>query len=106
MEITRDVILDLLPLYLADEVSADTRALVEEYLETDPKLANLAQQSTAIGLPEDVPIPLTKEDKMEAYKEAKRLLFRRIVILAVVISFMLLALLGMIWLGAFFVISS
>jgi len=106
MEITRDVILDLLPLYLADEVSADTRALVEKYLEIDPELASIAEQSTAIGLPEDVPIPLTKEDKMEAYKEAKRLLFRRIVILAVVISFMLLALLGMIWLGAFFVISS
>ena len=34
--VTRGVILDLLPLYLADEVSTDTRRLVECYLETDP----------------------------------------------------------------------
>ena len=47
MEITRNVILDLLPLYLADEVSADTRALVEKYLETDPELANIAEQSAS-----------------------------------------------------------
>ena len=106
MEITRDVILDLLPLYLADEVSADTRALVEKYLETDPELANIAEQSATIELPEDIPIPLAKDDKMEAYREAKRIMFRRIVILAVVISFALLTLLVMIWLGAFFVISS
>ena len=29
MEITRNVILDLLPLYSANEVSADSRALIE-----------------------------------------------------------------------------
>jgi hypothetical protein len=40
MEITRNVILDLLPLYLADEVSDDTRLLVEKYLETNPELAD------------------------------------------------------------------
>ena len=45
MDITRNVILDLLPLYLADEVSADTRALVDKYLESDPQLSNLAKQS-------------------------------------------------------------
>ena len=39
MEVTKDVILDLLPLYSADEASADTRALVEEYLAAHPELA-------------------------------------------------------------------
>ena len=42
MEITRNVIEDLLPLYLADEASADTRMLVGEYLKTDPELADVA----------------------------------------------------------------
>ncbi|GAH31500.1 unnamed protein product, partial [marine sediment metagenome] len=45
MKITRNVILDLLPLYLADEVSEDTRALIEKYLKTDPQLAKVAKQS-------------------------------------------------------------
>ena len=34
MKITRDVIYDLLPGYFAGEVSADTRALVDEFLAT------------------------------------------------------------------------
>ena len=105
MEITRDVILDLLPLYLADEVSADTRALVEKYLETDPELASIAEQSAAPELAVDIPIPLTTEDKMEAFREAQRLMFRRFVILAVLISFTILALLGVVLL-AFFAISA
>ena len=101
MEITRNVILDLLPLYLAGEVSADTRALVEEYLETDPELANVAKQSAAMELPGDIPIPLTKEDEMEAYRKTKRLMFLGTVILAVLIS----AAMGLALL-AFFLISS
>lgn len=39
MEITRNVIQDLLPLYLAGEVCPETRALVEEYLSRDATLA-------------------------------------------------------------------
>ncbi len=94
MEITRNVILDLMPLYLANEASADTRALVEKYLETDPELAKIAEQSAAMELPEDIPVPLTEEDKMEAYREAQRLLYRRTVIWAVLIAFMILSCLG------------
>jgi hypothetical protein len=89
MEITRNVILDLLPLYLADEASAETRKLVEEYLETDPELASIAKRSAAVGLPRDIPVPLSRDDKMEAYKVAKRHLFRRIIILAIVMAFAL-----------------
>jgi anti-sigma factor RsiW len=43
MKITRDIVLDLLPLYLAGEASADTRALVEEYVQTDPELRACAR---------------------------------------------------------------
>ena len=85
MTITRNVILDLLPLYQAGEVSADTRALVEKYLETDPELAKIAR-SPAIELPQDIPVSLTKEDKMQAYLEAKRLMFLRTLVLVIAIS--------------------
>ena len=54
MKITRDVVTDLLPLYVAGEASADTRALVEEYLLEDPGLqaeANHARRELAAGPP-------------------------------------------------------
>ena len=44
MQITRDVILDLLPLYCAGEVTVDTRTLVEEFLRQDPSLATQAAE--------------------------------------------------------------
>ena len=110
MKVTRNVIEDLLPLYLADEVSADTRTLVEEYLETDPELANMAQDLAKTELPGDIPVPLTKEDQMEAYKEARRLMFLRTVILAITIATTLscalgLGLLAAVWLGVFRLVS-
>ena len=61
MEITRNVILDLLPLYSANEVSADTRVLVEEYLKTDPELANIAKQLETMEKPRDIPVPLSRD---------------------------------------------
>lgn len=100
MEITRNVILDLLPLFLADEVSADTRALVKEYLETDPELADIANQTETMELPKDIPIPLTEEDKMEAYREAKRFIFLRTAILAISISFTVVCVLALALLAA------
>jgi hypothetical protein len=86
MEITRNVILDLLPLYSANEVSADTRTLVEEYLETDPELANIAKQLAGMEKPGDIPVPLSQDDEMKAYKKARRLKLLFTIILAGVIS--------------------
>jgi anti-sigma factor RsiW len=84
MEVTRDVILDLLPLYLADEVSADTRALVEKHLEADPELARIAEQSAAEL--KDVPVPLTKEDAMKAYEKANKWMVIRTLGLSAIIA--------------------
>lgn len=90
MKVTRDVILDLLPLYLADEVSDDTRHLVEQYLAADPQLARLARQAPETRLPDDIPVPLTAEDEMQAFKKAKRLLFQHnlFLLLAVLFTFL------------------
>lgn len=76
MEVTRNVILDLLPLYLAGETSADTAALVESYLKVDPELERLAEHATSKGLAE-IPVPLSKEAAMEAYvKATQQMIFR------------------------------
>jgi len=104
VKITRNVILDLLPLYLAGEVSADTRTLVREYLETDPELAEIGKQS-ATELPDDIPIPLIEESKMEAYREAQRLILRRTIVWAVLIAFALLSCVGLTLLAMLFLTS-
>lgn len=96
LEVTRNVILDLLPLYLAGEVSADTTTLVENYLATDPELAAMAKQAATTRLSE-VPVPLSKEAALEAYIQAnQRLLTRTLVwgafLVVVVVGFIALVL--------------
>jgi uncharacterized membrane protein len=67
-----------------------------------PELANIAEQSAAMESLEDIPVPLTQEDKIEAYRKAKRLMLLRIIILVVVISCVLSTLLMMVALLVFF----
>jgi hypothetical protein len=43
----RNVVLDLLPLYVAGEASAETRALIEESLGVDPDLRRRAEEARA-----------------------------------------------------------
>jgi hypothetical protein len=92
MDITRDIVLDLLPLYIAGEVSDDTKIIVERFLETDPSLASMVEQATGIGFNE-VPIPLSQEEIMEGYKKANKMMVIRTLGLAVVIAGTLLAVL-------------
>jgi len=106
MEITRNVILDLLPLYLADEVSADTRTLIEQFLESDQELANVVKRSAELEFRKDVPAPLTEEDEMEAYRKAKRLMTQRTIFLGAIISVAILSLLGLLLLAVSFLTSA
>jgi len=71
-EISRNVIMDLLPLYLADELSPDSKALVEKALSEDPELAEIVKNATVNHSIGEIPVPLTKDDAMESYNEAKR----------------------------------
>jgi len=90
MKIPQHVILDLLPLYLADEVSEETRNLVEEYLKNDPQLATLAEQAKSATSLQEIPAPTNKESEMEAFKKVKKLMVQHNVflILAVLTTFM------------------
>jgi len=73
-KIPQHVILDLLPLYLAEEVSRETRELIEEYLKTDPQLATLAEQAKHAPSLQEIPAPITKETEMEALKKVKKMM--------------------------------
>ncbi len=85
MEPTRDVIKDLLPLYLAREASADSRALVEDYLARDAELAELARQWQT-QLPGPPPAPARPDAQAVAFQEARRQIANRVITLAAVIA--------------------
>jgi len=91
-EISRDVILDLLPLYLAGEVSEETAALVKKRLESDPELAETAKEMAKADSLNKVPIPFKKETAMETYQEAKKWMTIRIIGVAAIIGMVLMCL--------------
>lgn len=64
MNVTREIITDLLPLYFSGEASADTVAMVDEFFRQDPEFAHLARRMSDVRekLVRDVPAP---EDTME-----------------------------------------
>jgi anti-sigma factor RsiW len=89
-EVTKDVILDLLPLYLAGEVSNDTAALVKEYLEAEPELAETAKEMAKTDSLGKVPLPFKKDAALETYQEAKKWMTIRTLGLAALFAMVLI----------------
>lgn len=88
MNVTKDIIDDLIPLYAAGECSADTRALVEEYLQQHPQQAGELRRIMNTPLPG--PVPAAKGlDEVRAFREARRRLRRRSWLMAAAIFFSL-----------------
>jgi hypothetical protein len=87
MKITRDVVTDLWPLYVSDECSADTRALIDQFLKDDPALAALlAETHDRDLLTADIPAMPAEQGKV-ALVRTKQLLRRRMLLLALAIFF-------------------
>lgn len=57
MNVTRDVISDLWPLYAAGEATADTRALVEAFLAGDPEFARTLNANVELPVQGPPPAP-------------------------------------------------
>lgn len=94
MNVTREVIKDLLPLYQEGEVSRDTRELVEQFLAKDPELREQVAAASAIGprrvvIRQEVDQALaTLEKTKAALGRQKRLQFFAILLSLVPFSFM------------------
>jgi len=86
-KIPQHLILDLLPLYLANEVSEKTHRLIEEYLRTDPHLAKLADQTQHTTSLQEIPAPLKKETEMESLKKAKKQMVLRNIYMVLALLF-------------------
>ena len=74
MKVTREVIVDLLPVYLAGEASPATRALVEDYLKQDPELAQRIRLQWAENLKRAAPSGLPPELELRSLKRTRSLL--------------------------------
>lgn len=86
MQVTRDIVIDLLPLFHSGEASKDTRAAIEEFLRQDPSLAQLANQEVA----GTVPTTAGSELERRTIVQTRAVIRRRGRILAMAILFTLL----------------
>lgn len=70
MNISRNVVKDLIPVYLAGDASAETQALVESFLKTDPELAGdvTAARASSLGLPATRP-PTAEKQTLDATRQ-------------------------------------
>jgi hypothetical protein len=92
MRVTRDVITDLWPVYESGEASADTRALVDEFLRGEPEVAALLRRAGEAAVP---PAPaLPPDHQRHALARTQRLLRRGQWLLGAGLFFTLLPLAG------------
>jgi hypothetical protein len=88
MNITKDIINDLIPLYAANECSADTRRLVEEYLQQNPQQADELRRIMSTPIPGTLP-PAKSLEETRAFREARRRIRRRAFFMGLAIFFSL-----------------
>jgi hypothetical protein len=74
MNVTREVILDLIPVYLAGEASPATCALIDEYLRQDPELAQRVHTLAADSLATITRPPLSSDVELRSLHRARALI--------------------------------
>ncbi len=89
MNITREVITDLLPLYYSGDCSPDTRRLITEFLASDPEFARKLRTAEQQPLPSGIPQQLKREDELTTLGRTQRLLRFRSSIMGLAIFFTL-----------------
>lgn len=77
MNVTREIIIDLLPVYLSGEASTDTRALVESFLKQDPDLAQRIRGQVVENMSKAAPSFLPPELELKALRRTRNLLSRQ-----------------------------
>ncbi len=73
-EVTKDMVRDLLPVYLAGDASADTRAVVEAFLAQDAELRRIVEAARNYSLP---PLEAPASLEAQSLERTRRLLGRK-----------------------------
>jgi len=76
MRITRDVVSDLWPVYQSGEASADTRALVDEFLAGEPEFARRLRQDESAALLA-APVPLAPDHEVKTLNRVRKAMLRK-----------------------------
>lgn len=92
MTITRDIVIDLLPLYAAGEASADTRRLVESFIKDDASVAALLRALQSSESLAEVGAAPSAELERSAVNRTRAMIRRRSWTLALAIFFTLMPL--------------
>ena len=71
-KLTREIVTDLWPLYAAGDASADTRALVEAFLEQDPEFARRLRKDTSGEILKPVAVTLPADHERATLLRAQR----------------------------------
>ncbi|HEU5251246.1 MAG TPA: hypothetical protein VFW15_14760 [Thermoanaerobaculia bacterium] len=74
VNVTREVILDLLPVYLSGEASPPTRAVVESFLEQDPDFARRIREQSLENMTRSAPATPPPELELKAFRRTRRML--------------------------------
>jgi anti-sigma factor RsiW len=77
MNVTDDVLNDLLTLYLAGEASADTRALIEDRARREPAFADRLAAARAVDLAAALPATPPDDLELQALARTRQTLFLR-----------------------------
>ena len=92
MNVTDDVLNDLLTMYLAGEASADTRALIEDRARREPAVAARLAAARAVDLAAALPETPPRDVELRALTRTRQTLFLRHLFWAGGVFFMLLPL--------------
>lgn len=91
MNVTRDVIRDLLPVYYSGEASDDTKSLVDDFLAKDASFASLVKDgeraASQLGASERDPASRVLSGEAAAFNATKRALRKRTTYLAAALVF-------------------
>jgi hypothetical protein len=88
MNVTKNVICDLFPLYVANECSVESRDLVDEYLRKNPGQADELRRIMSTSVPNTAP-PAGALDEVRSLREARRRVRRQSWLMGLAIFFSL-----------------
>jgi hypothetical protein len=71
MNVTRDVIYDLLPAYFSGDASADTQALIEEFFVSDPEFGRMARRFHSLNASRPAGEPLEADRAKVVFSRAR-----------------------------------
>ena len=87
MNVTRDVIYDLLPGYFSGDLSPDTKALVEEFLRQDPEFSRMMDRFRTVFQEPRAKTPAPPARDTETFERARTYLQKRSELQGYVVAF-------------------